>query len=180
MTTKNSNSDAVPCPACGGLHDPSDVFCPDCGKAVGGLRYVREEFEGSRRRYEKFADAVTRFVSAPSYFGVHLLWVAVWILLNSGIVMAIHRFDAPPSYDLLSLLLSVEAIFLTGFLLVSQNREVDYERRRAELDYENAVQTNRLLAQIDERLTDVAARVERIETKSRIERQKYDTTEQPK
>ena len=154
---------SVPCPACGVLHDSGDVFCPHCGKAVGGLRYIREEFEGSRRRYERFADAVTRFVSAPSYFGVHLFWVAAWILLNSGLVMAVHRFDAPPSFDLLSLLLSVEAIFLTGFLLVSQNREVEYERKRAELDYETAVQTNRLLA-------DLAGRMERIETDLRIER----------
>lgn len=169
MTTKPTNNDAVPCPACGGVHPPDSVFCPHCGKAVGGLRYVREEFEATRRRYEQFADAVTRFVSAPSYFGVHILWVAVWIVLNSGIVMAVRRFDEPPTYNLLALLLSIEAIFLTGFLLVSQTREADYERKRAELDYETTVHTNRILLDMSERLDSIASRMERIETEMRKE-----------
>ncbi|MBC8142215.1 MAG: DUF1003 domain-containing protein [Armatimonadetes bacterium] len=167
---ERETANGIPCPACGVPHPPADIFCPHCGKAVGGLPYIREEFEGSRRQYERFADAVTHFVSAPSYFGVHLFWVAAWILLNSGAVMAIHRFDPPPSFDLLSLLLSVEAIFLTGFLLVSQNREVDYERKRAELEYENTVQTNRLLGEIHLQLATIANRVERIESDLRIER----------
>ncbi len=169
MTTKPSNSELVPCPACGGLHPPDAVFCPNCGKAVGGLRYVREEFEATRRQYERFADAVTRFVSAPSFFGVHALWVAGWIVLNSGIVMAVRRFDDPPSYSLLALLLSIEAILLTGFLLVSQTREADYERKRAELDYETAVHTDRILLEMSERLDSIATRLDRIDAESRKE-----------
>ena len=169
MTTNPSNSASVPCPACGGLHPPESVFCPNCGKAVGGLRYVREEFEATRRRYEQFADAVTRFVSAPSFLGVHTLWVTLWIVLNSGIVMAVRRFDDPPSYNLLALLLSIEAILLTGFLLVSQTREADYERKRAELDYETAVHTNRILLHMSERIDSIASRVERIESELRKE-----------
>lgn len=173
MTTTNSpesNSGNVPCPACGVLHDRAAVFCPNCGKAVGGLPYIREEFEGSRRRYERFADTVTRFVSAPSYFGVHLFWVAAWILFNSGMVAAVHRFDTPPGFDVLSLLLSVEAVFSTGFLLVSQSREAQYERKRAELYYETIVQTHRALSEIGRKLAIIAERMERIETDLRIER----------
>jgi uncharacterized membrane protein len=169
MTTAPTINSPLPCPACGGLHPPESVFCPGCGKAVGGLRYVHEEFEATRRRYERFADAVTRFVSAPSYFGFHVLWLMVWVLVNSGTLMAIHRFDEPPTYNLLALLLSIEAVFLTGFLLVSQTREADYERKRAELDYETTVHTNRILLDMREVLDSIASRVERIETEIRKE-----------
>jgi uncharacterized membrane protein len=152
------------CPACGTAHPPEAIFCGACGKAVGELRYVREEFEASCRGHEKVAESVTHFVGSPSYLGTHLLWLGGWILLNSGLVMTLHRWDDPP-FNLLALVLSIEAVFLTGFLLISQNREAAYESKRAELDYETNVRAYRLLLAMDDRLAHIESRLNTLEEK---------------
>lgn len=163
MTTMLSSKPR--CPACDAEHPKEAIFCGACGKAVGELRYVREEFESKRRHHEKIADVVTRFVGNPPYFVLHLFWFGAWVLLNSGMIMVVHRFDDPPSFSVLGLLLSVEAVFMTGFLLISQNREASYESKRAELDYETNVRAYRLLQDITERLERIEGRLRIIEEK---------------
>ena len=53
------------------------------------------------------------------YIVVHVVWFALWVLVNTGLVMVWPRFGAYP-FGLLGLLLAVEAIFITGFVLISQ------------------------------------------------------------
>jgi len=150
------------CPGCGMPHPMDAIFCSGCGKAVAELRYVREEFSQSLHRHEKIADTVTRFVGRPPYFVAHIVWFALWILVNSGLVAMIHRFDNPP-FNLLALLLAIEAVFMTGFLLISQNREAAYESKRAELDYEINVRNYRQLQIIAERLERIEERLRTLE-----------------
>ena len=100
---------------CGGSNEPDAVFCatPHCHKALGEFAYVREELRREARWHETLAERVVGFIGRPHFLGIHLLWFAAWILLNTGVLMALRRFDAYP-FGLLAFILSMETIFITG------------------------------------------------------------------
>lgn len=154
----------VVCPACGGGNPHDAVFCgnPACHKALGEFRFIREELDAHTRWHERLADRVTAFVGKPHFLVVHALWFAVWVMLNSGLVIVVARFDEYP-YGLLSFLLAIEAIFITGFLLISNNRQSAHADLRGELDYEVNVRTYRRITEHDALLRHVADRLERLE-----------------
>jgi uncharacterized membrane protein len=63
---------------------------------------------------------------------IHIVWFSVWILLNSGL-FNMRPFDPFP-YGLLTMIVSLEAIFLSTFVLISQNRLGEVSEQRAALD----------------------------------------------
>ena len=83
----------------------------------------------SRSAIDRLTDAVSMSASSPSFIVAHLVWFATWIGLN------LHRsaFDPFP-FNLLTLAVSLEAIVLTGFVLMAQNRMTQQADKRAHLD----------------------------------------------
>jgi uncharacterized membrane protein len=158
-----SETTALPivCPVCGGNNPHDAIFCgnPHCGKALGDFRYVREEIAAQSRWHESIAHRVAAFVSHPFYIVVHVIWFAAWIAVNTGFVMLGRRFDDYP-FSLLGILIAIEAIFVTGFLLISQNRQTEHADKRAELDYEVNVRTYRELGEIKRLLHDIERRLD--------------------
>jgi len=153
------------CPACGGSNEHEAVFCanPECHKALGDFKYVLEELRANVRWHERLADSVTAFIGRPQFLGIHAFWFAVWIVVNSGVV-AVMSFDRYP-FSLLGIVLTMETIFITGFVLISQNRESRHASKQAELDYEVNVLTYRKIHEIDARLDDIFNRLDRLEAK---------------
>ena len=152
------------CPACRGANEPTAVFCanPICHKALGGFSYVLEELERDTSRIAKFAERVAELSGQPHFVTLHILWFGVWVLVNSGLVAYLTAFDAYP-YGLLGIILSIEGILITLFLLVSNNRQSAHAEKRAALDYEVNVRTWRLVNHLADRLDDVASRLARLE-----------------
>lgn len=140
----------IVCPACHNLNPKEGVFCVHCHKALGEFRFVREEVLASATWHEQIAERVTLFVGKPYFLVTHALWFLFWVIVNTGAFALIRRFDNYP-FSLLGILLSIEAIFITGFLLISQNRQNAFADKRAELDYEVNVRTYRRLNDIEER-----------------------------
>ena len=153
---------SVPCPACGGENPPESIFCAHCDKALGPFRFVREEIQGVATPHELLADKVTDFIARPTFFAVHALWFALWVAANAGIFAVFRRFDSYP-YNLLSILLSIEAIFITGFLLISQNRQQRYMEKATELDYEVNVRAYREIQELQAMVREALTRLERLE-----------------
>jgi uncharacterized membrane protein len=154
-------SGTVACPACGAENDHESVFCGMCHKALGEFQYVAEEFAAARHWFEVVAENVAGFVGRPHFVAVHALWFGLWVLLNTGVatVMLVRRFDEYP-FNLLGILLAMEAVFLTGFLLISQNRQDRYAAKQAELDYEVNIRTYRRLEEVERLLREALGRLE--------------------
>jgi uncharacterized membrane protein len=154
----------IKCPACGGSSDSNAVFCENvsCKKALGGFSYVLEELERDTSRIAKLAERVAELSGRPYFVTVHLAWFIFWIVANSGLVAIFTTFDAYP-YGLLGIILSIEGILITLFLLVSNNRQSAHAEKRAALDYEVNVRTWRLVNHLADRLDDVATRLKRLE-----------------
>ena len=94
-----------------------------------GLRLKQAEERGLQ---DRLADTVTAFAGSMPFVYVHLGWFAAWVLLNSG-RLGVTAFDPFP-YGLLTMVVSLEAIFLSALVMITQNRQSEEAERRADLD----------------------------------------------
>jgi uncharacterized membrane protein len=85
-----------------------------------------------KNRSERVADRITGFTGSMRFVYIHLLLFGTWIVVNVGLVPGLPRFD--PSFVILAMTASVEAIFLSTFVLISQNRMAELADQRADLD----------------------------------------------
>ena len=93
---------------------------------------MRAHSSRDRGLQDKIADYITGLSGRMSFVYLHVLWFGVWILFNTGWLGA-KVFDPFP-YGLLTMIVSLEAIFLSTFVLISQNRLSEEADRRADLD----------------------------------------------
>jgi uncharacterized membrane protein len=103
---------------------------------------------------ERIAAAVTRFTGSLYFIYIHVLIVGAWVLINAGWT-PLPKFD--PTFVLLATIASVEAIFLTSFVLMTQNRMQTDVDRRADLDLQISLLTEHELTQLAKIVNALAA-----------------------
>jgi uncharacterized membrane protein len=106
---------------------------------------------------ERLADAVTRFTGSLAFVYLHLVLVGLWIAVNIGVLPVVARFD--PTFVILATAASVEAIFLSTFVLISQNRMQTDADRRADLDLHISLLTEHELTKLASIVGAIAAKV---------------------
>ncbi|MBX3066865.1 MAG: DUF1003 domain-containing protein [Anaerolineae bacterium] len=84
---------------------------------------------------ERISDFLTRIAGHIYFVYFSLIWFGVWIVFNLGIIPRIEPFDPFP-FGLLTMIVSLEAIFLSLFVLISQNRQTERDRIRNDIEYE--------------------------------------------
>lgn len=119
---------------------------------------------------ERIAGAITRFAGSMRFVYLHVFILTLWIFANLGHLPGVPKFD--PSFVILAVAASVEAIFLSTFILITQNQMSAAADKRAELDLQITLLTEHeitklaaLLSAIAQRLgveTDVDAEVEEL------------------
>ena len=87
------------------------------------------------RAQDRAADRITAFAGSLNFVYIHSIWFGIWVVLNAGILGASLEFDKFP-FGLLTMIVSLEAIFLSTFVMVSQNRQSARADIRSELDFE--------------------------------------------
>jgi uncharacterized membrane protein len=109
-----------------------DGLNPALARNIAALRERNKREVDDASSQEKLAAAVTAFTGSMIFVYVHLLILIAWISVNVGLVPAAPRFDR--TFVILATAASVEAIFLSTFVLISQNRAAKAADRRADLD----------------------------------------------
>ena len=99
---------------------------------IRALDERRQQEEANASLQDRLAQSIARVTGSMAFVYVHLLLCGGWILANLGVIPAIPRFD--PSFTVLAMAASVEAIFLSTFVLITQNRMAAAADKRAELD----------------------------------------------
>lgn len=94
---------------------------------------ARERADRQKTREERIADAITRFTGSMTFVYLHAALFGGWIVVNVGAIPGVRPFDPFP-FVMLAMIASVEAIFLSTFVLISQNRMAALADRRADLD----------------------------------------------
>lgn len=100
---------------------------------IASLVSHQQQEEMVRPLQDRLAQAITEFVGSFSFLTMHVLLFGTWIGLNAGIVSGLNPWDPFP-FTLLTLLLSIEAILLTSFILMGQDRILRAEQSKAALD----------------------------------------------
>lgn len=135
--------------------DNADLDNPSLSKVleqnIRTLAYLRLQASRSRGVQDRLADAITTFSGRLVFVYVHIVWFGLWILLNTG-RMGVPPFDPFP-YGLLTMVVSLEAIFLSTFVLISQNRLSAAAESRANLSLQIGLltehETTRVLQMLD-------------------------------
>jgi uncharacterized membrane protein len=125
---------------------------------IEALAERRRQETASATRQDRLAAAITSFTGSMRFVYLHLVVYAVWILINLGIVPGVPKFD--PSFVILAMEASVEAIFLSTFVLISQNRTTAAADKRADLDLHISLLTEHELTKLAEVMTAIAARLD--------------------
>lgn len=94
---------------------------------------LQKDAEKTRSGAERLADLVARVAGSTPFIILHVVWFGAWVLLNLGAVSAIPPWDPFP-YSFLTLVVSLEAIFLSLLVLMAQNRLTKDADKRAHLD----------------------------------------------
>jgi uncharacterized membrane protein len=92
---------------------------------------LRVKAARGRKIQDRIADVITDFSGRLAFVYIHIVWFGSWVLLNMG-AFGMKPFDPFP-YGLLTMLVSLEAIFLSTFVLISQNRISAESENRANL-----------------------------------------------
>jgi CRP/FNR family cyclic AMP-dependent transcriptional regulator len=128
-------------------------------------RNVNEATDDQRGVVDRCADWIADFSGSIPFLAIHVVIFAVWIGLNMALDEK-HRFDAFP-FGLLTMVVSLEAIILSVFVLLSQNRQIEKDRVRGEIEYDVNLKAELEIMQLHEKLDqltgDVSVRLARIE-----------------
>jgi uncharacterized membrane protein len=108
--------------------------------------HLRTKAAHERGLQSRLADAITSVSGRMIFAYVHIVWFGGWILLNTG-RLGVRVFDPFP-YGLLTMIVSLEAIFLSTFVLISQNRLGEETERRADLDLHIGLLTEHELTRV--------------------------------
>ena len=109
---------------------------------IAAIVQVEEEALARRPRFEAVLEALGSFVGTTYFVIVHVIVVALWVIVNAGLIAPIGRFDRYP-YTLMSTVFSVEAVLLVAFVLMKQNRMSVMADRREHLDLQVNLLTER-------------------------------------
>ncbi|MBI4080299.1 MAG: DUF1003 domain-containing protein [Candidatus Levybacteria bacterium] len=131
---------------------------------------------GSRTPIERMSDAITTSVGSMEFLMLNVYWFAIWIVLNIHVIPGVVPFDPFP-FGLLTMIVSLEAIILSIFVLLSQNRAAHVDSLREELHLqvnliaeEEITKALELLAEMREKMgikredAELAKMLERIDT----------------
>jgi uncharacterized membrane protein len=124
---------------------------------IDALRARRLEEQASASLEERIARRITQFTGSMSFVYVHALAYGFWIAANSGLAAGLPRWD--PTFVILAMAASVEAIFLSTFILITQNRMAAKADRRAELDLQVSLLAEHEITKLVEMVSEIAQRM---------------------
>jgi CRP/FNR family cyclic AMP-dependent transcriptional regulator len=129
-------------------------------------RNVNQEVADQRSAIQKAADWIAAASGSIAFLMLHCLGFAGWIAVNLGLIPGVEIFDPYP-FGLLTMAVSLEAIILSVFVLLSQNRQVAKDRVRSDVEYDVNLKAEMEIAhlheKIDRMMTEVLTRLAKLE-----------------
>ena len=112
-------------------------------------RNPNEEDEEKITALQRVADWISWFSGSMQFLALNAVWFIAWIAINT-LSLGVPQFDPYP-FGLLTMIVSLEAIFLSCFVLISQNRQAEKDRVRADIEYEVNIKAELEIAHLHEK-----------------------------
>lgn len=112
-------------------------------------RNVNDEVGEKLTLFQRASDAISAFSGSFAFLLINASWFAVWIGVNT-LPLGIPAFDPYP-FGLLTMIVSLEAIFLSCFVLISQTRQAEKDRVRSDIEYEVNIKAELEVAHLHEK-----------------------------
>jgi CRP/FNR family transcriptional regulator, cyclic AMP receptor protein len=129
-------------------------------------RNVNQEIADSRTSIQKAADWIASFSGSIPFLMIHCVLFLSWIVVNVDWIPGIPVFDPYP-FGLLTMAVSLEAIILSVFVLLSQNRQVAKDRVRGDIEYDVNLKAELEIAHLHEKVdrltSELLSRLDKIE-----------------
>lgn len=125
---------------------------------IAALVRRRQQQKISTGLQDRMADAITRFAGSMRFVYLHLLIYGGWIVVNLGWVPMVRAFD--PTFVVLAMVASVEAIFISTFVMISQNRMAALADQRADLDLQISLLGEHEITKIMTLVAEIAKRMD--------------------
>jgi uncharacterized membrane protein len=125
------------------VHDP----LPGFRRGMDSLATIKAAAQQREHPTQRVADFFTRFSGSMGFIYFHSVWFLVWMVWNLNRIPGLRAFDPFP-FGLLTMIVSLEAIFLSTFVLISQNREQRLSTVRDELQTQIALYQEQELTQV--------------------------------
>jgi uncharacterized membrane protein len=113
-------------------------------------RNANEEVVVHATPLQRVADGIAWFSGSMSFLFINAAWFGLWIAINT-LSLGIPAFDPYP-FGLLTMILSIEAIFLSCFVLISQSRQAEKDRVRSDIEYEVNIKAELEVAHLHEKV----------------------------
>lgn len=137
--------------------EPSAGLAYALERNIEALAERRRQEQASASIQDRLASAISRFAGSIIFVVAHVLLVAGWIAVNAGLLPGVRPFD--PTFVILATVASVEAIFLSTFILISQNRAAVEADRRATLHLQTSLLAEHEVTQLIRLTTKIAQRL---------------------
>ena len=123
-----------------------------------GVKNLNEAIEERSTTWHRIADRIAAVSASQPFFVGHILFFTAWLALNTVLLSRGRSFDPFP-FALLTLTVSLESILLSIFILISQNRESEKDRLRADLDYQVNLKAHVEVMQLHQKIDQLAATI---------------------
>jgi uncharacterized membrane protein len=151
MFPPSSDAPVIPPPS-------PDTLNSSLRRNIDALRRRREDEAARASAEERLASAITRFSGTMRFVYLHAVIYGLWIIANLGVIPGAKPWD--PSFVVLAMVASVEAIFLSTFILITQNRMAAAADRRAELDVQISLLAEAEITKLVQLVSAIAERLE--------------------
>ena len=88
---------------------------------IRSVSAMENALEENRSLVDRIADLIGCFSGSMTFVGIHVVWFVLWFMINTGLIPGVPRFDPYP-FILLAMIVSVEGVLLSTFVLMKQNR----------------------------------------------------------
>ena len=139
------------------------------------------EYRQQRRKHtstgDRIAETISDFAGSMVFVYIHAAFYGLWILANLGVIPGLRPWD--PTMVVLAMIASVEAIFVSTFILITQNRMAEAQDERAELNLQISLLAEHEVTKLISRVSDIATKLDVRTDFSEVDEMKKDVAPRP-
>jgi uncharacterized membrane protein len=125
----------------------------DTNEKIRGIKNVNQVVAETQGRWQVIAERIANISASQWFVLVNLVFFGFWVILNITLKLTGHTpWDDPPTFGTLGFMVTIEALFISLFVLISQGQQGERDRIRADLDYQINIKAHQEVLHLHQKL----------------------------